>query len=127
MKKIRLERINEVLDIVQQIGIVVNFGLYNNEHELYRTLPQYKNGVFYTEEDIINAYTFDYGMLCVHNTSDEGELVKQVFDNEFEDFISNEDSTRFYIKTYKTDLKKQLYEQQDQKLGILQGPNIQIA
>lgn len=126
MKRTRLDKINEVLEHFATMGYKVNAGLYCNTRDLLMTLPKYKDGLYYTELEIVSAIKSN-GMLVIYNGTDELELVEQVFRQEGVDYeLHNEKNIK--VRTYITALRTQLYAQQDEKLEILlQKPDIQPA
>jgi hypothetical protein len=126
MKRTQLNKINEVLEKFAIMDYPVNAGLYSNPRDLISTLPKYRNGLFYTELQIIAAIK-NNGLLLIHNNLDEMELVQQVFSQEGVEYALHEDK-HIIVRTYIKALRLQLYAQQDEKLEILhKRPDIQIA
>jgi len=125
-KRNRLYHINETLEKFAIMNFKVNAGLYSNPRDLLNTLPKYNEGLYYTELEIIKAIK-NNGKLVIYNFIGDLELVEQVFTQEgidYELYMENHLLVRTYIK----ELRQQLYEQQDEKLKILQQkPDIQIA
>lgn len=126
MKRTKLDKINEVLVHFATMGYRVNAGLYANTRDLLTTLPKYRDGLYYTELEIISAIKSN-GILIIYNGTDEMDLVEQVFQQEGVDYeIHNEKNIK--VRTYITALRAQLYAQQNEKLEILlQKPDIQPA
>ena len=126
MKRTKLNKVNEVLTHFSTMGYRVNAGLYTNTRDLLTTLPKYKDGLYYTELEIVSAIKSN-GMLLIYNGTDDLELVEQVFRQEGVDYeVHNEKNIK--VRTYITALRTQLYEQQNEKLEILlQKPDIQPA
>ena len=126
MKRTKLNKVNEVLTHFATMGYRVNAGLYTHTRDLLTTLPKHKDGLYYTELEIVSAIKSN-GILLIYNGTDDLELVEQVFRQEGVDYeLHNEKNIK--VRTYITALRTQLYEQQNEKLEILlQKPDIQPA
>jgi hypothetical protein len=125
-KRNRLYHINETLEKFAIMNFKVNAGLYSNPRDLINTLPKYNEGLYYTELEIIKAIKTN-GKLLIYNFIGDLELVEQVFTQEGIDYELYKEN-HILVRTYIKELRQQLYEQQDEKLKILQQkPDIQIA
>ena len=104
----------------------VNVGLYSNTRDLFSTLSKYKDGLYYTELEIISAIK-NNGLLRIYNNTNDLELVEQVFTQEGVNYEIRREH-HILVRTYIKELREQLYRQQDEKLAILlKKPDIQIV
>lgn len=126
MRRTKLDKINEVLQHFAVMGYKVNAGLYCNTRDLLTTISKYKDGLYYTELEIISAIKSN-GDLIIYNGTEELDLVEQVFKQEGVDYELHK-KKHIKVKTYITALRAQLYAQQNEKLEILlKAPDIRVA
>ena len=126
MKKTRLDRVNETIKKFAIMKYPVNVGLYSNTRDLFSTLSKYKDGLYYTELEIISAIK-NNGLLRIYNNTNDLELVEQVFTQEGVNYEIRREH-HILVRTYIKELREQLYRQQDEKLAILlKKPDIQIV